>query len=94
LSKKVWEIIIDINNKISISRKKRIIKDLYIYSYNIGNKSFVIEDKWNWNEIYPLIWNEIYPLIRIDLSHITIKKEEEFEDQMELILKEIAKEYK
>jgi len=27
-----------------------------------------IEDKWN--------WNEIYPVIRIDLSHITIKKKE------------------
>jgi hypothetical protein len=54
--------------------KKELFKDLYIY------------DKWN--------WEEIYPVIRIDLSHITIKKEEEFQDQMELILKEIGKEYK
>ncbi len=54
--------------------KKELFKDLYIY------------DKWN--------WEEIYPVIRIDLSQITIKKEEEFQDQMELILKEIGKEYK
>jgi len=54
--------------------KKELFKDLYIY------------DKWN--------WEEIYPVIRIDLSQITIKKEEEFQDQMELILKEIGNEYK
>ncbi len=54
--------------------KKELFKDLYIY------------DKWN--------WEEIYPVVRIDLSQITIKKEEEFQDQMELILKEIGKEYK
>jgi hypothetical protein len=54
--------------------KKELFKDLHIY------------DKWN--------WEEIYPVIRIDLSQITIKKEEEFQDQMELILKEIGKEYK
>jgi len=28
--------------------QRELFKGLYIYSYNIGNKSLVIEDKWNW----------------------------------------------
>jgi hypothetical protein len=35
--------------------QKELFKGLYIYSYNIGNKSLVIEDKWNWEETYPVI---------------------------------------
>ena len=48
-------------------------------------KGLYIEDKWN--------WEEVYPVIRIDLSQVVVTKEEEFEDQMELILKEIGMEY-
>jgi hypothetical protein len=49
-------------------------------------KDLYIYDKWN--------WNETYPILRIDLSHLSITNEKEFEDQMELLLKEIGKEYK
>jgi len=49
-------------------------------------KGLYIYDKWN--------WNETYPILRIDLSHLSITNEKEFEDQMELLLKEIGKEYK
>jgi hypothetical protein len=49
-------------------------------------KNLYIYDKWN--------WNETYPILRIDLSHISITNEKEFEDQMELLLKEIGKEFK
>jgi hypothetical protein len=66
--------------------RKELFKRLYIYSYNIGNKSLVIEDKWN--------WNNFYPVIRIDLSQIAIRKEKDFETQMELLLKEIEKDCK
>jgi hypothetical protein len=66
--------------------EKKLFKGLYIYSYNIGNKSLVIEDKWD--------WNNVYPVIRIDLSQIAITKEEDFETQMELLLKEIGENYK
>ncbi len=66
--------------------RKELFKGLYIYSYNIGNKSLVIEDKWD--------WNNVYPVIRIDLSQIAIRKEEDFETQMELLLKEIGENYK
>jgi hypothetical protein len=66
--------------------RKELFKGTYIYSYNIGNKSLVIEDKWD--------WNNVYPVIRIDLSQIAIRKEEDFETQMELLLKEIGKDCK
>jgi len=49
-------------------------------------KDLYIYDKWN--------WNETYPILRIDLSHLSITNEKEFEDQMELLLKEIGKEFK
>ena len=49
-------------------------------------KGLYIYDKWN--------WNETYPILRIDLSHLSITNEKEFENQMELLLKEIGKEYK
>jgi len=49
-------------------------------------KDLYIYDKWN--------WNETYPVLRIDLSHLSITNEKEFEDQMELLLKEIGKEFK
>jgi hypothetical protein len=49
-------------------------------------KDLYIYDKWN--------WNETYPILRIDFSHLSITNEKEFEDQMELLLKEIGKEYK
>jgi hypothetical protein len=86
LSKKVWEIIIDINNKISISRKKELFKDLYIYSYNIGNKSLVIEDKWE--------WGEIYPVIRIDFSKTQVRYEKELEKELRATIIETGKRYR
>jgi hypothetical protein len=46
---------------------------LYIYSYNIGNKSLVIEDKWN--------WEETYPVVRIDFSK-DIKNREDLREKM------------
>jgi hypothetical protein len=49
-------------------------------------KNLFIEDKWN--------WDETYPILKIDLSHLSITNEKEFEDQIELLLKEIAKEFK
>jgi hypothetical protein len=49
-------------------------------------KDLYIYDKWN--------WNETYPILRIDLSHLSITNEKEFENQMELLLKEIGKEFK
>jgi hypothetical protein len=49
-------------------------------------KGLYIENKWN--------WDETYPILRIDLSHLSITNEKEFEDQMELLLKEIGKEFK
>jgi len=41
---------------------------LYIYSYNIGNKSLVIEDKWE--------WENSFPVIRIDFSKGIRSKED------------------
>jgi hypothetical protein len=49
-------------------------------------KDLYIYYKWN--------WNETYPILRFDLSHLSITNDKEFENQMELLLKEIAKEFK
>jgi hypothetical protein len=76
-----------------LSRPRRFGKSLLLSTIRYlfqGHKNLFkdlyIYDKWN--------WNETYPILRIDLSHISITNEKEFEDQMELLLKEIGKEYK
>jgi hypothetical protein len=76
-----------------LSRPRRFGKSLllstirYLFQgYKDLFKDLYIYDKWN--------WNETYPILRIDLSHLSITNEKEFEDQMELLLKEIGKEYK
>jgi hypothetical protein len=53
--------------------ERELFKGLYIYSYNIGNKSLVIEDKWN--------WEEKYPVIRIDFAK-DIKNKEDLKEKM------------
>jgi hypothetical protein len=35
--------------------ERKLFNRLYIYSYNIGNKSLVIEDKWEWENSFPVI---------------------------------------
>jgi len=76
-----------------LSRPRRFGKSLllstirYLFQgHKVLFKGLYIYDKWN--------WNETYPILRIDLSHLSITNEKEFEDQMELLLKEIGKEYK
>ncbi len=76
-----------------LSRPRRFGKSLllstirYLFQgYKDLFKGLYIYDKWN--------WDETYPILRIDLSHLSITNEKEFEDQMELLLKEIGKEYK
>jgi hypothetical protein len=32
--------------------ERKLFNGLYIYSYNIGNKSLVIEDKWEWEKVF------------------------------------------
>jgi hypothetical protein len=53
--------------------ERELFKGLYIYSYNIGNKSLVIEDKWN--------WEEKYPVVRIDFAK-DIKNKEDLKEKM------------
>ena len=65
--------------------EKELYKGLYIYSYNIGNKSLVIEDKWN--------WEEIYPVIRIDFGDTQVRSEEELEKELKAIIIETGKVY-
>jgi hypothetical protein len=50
--------------------ERELFKGLYIYSYNIGNKSLVIEDKWN--------WEEKYPVVRIDFAKTQVRDEKEY----------------
>jgi hypothetical protein len=76
-----------------LSRPRRFGKSLslstirYLFQgYKDLFKNLYIQDKWN--------WDETYPILRIDLSHISITNEKEFEDQMEILLKEIGKEFK
>ena len=76
-----------------LSRPRRFGKSLllstirYLFQgYKDLFKDLYIYDKWN--------WNETYPILRIDFSHLSITNEKEFEDQMELLLKEIGKEFK
>jgi hypothetical protein len=76
-----------------LSRPRRFGKSLLISTIRYlfeGRKELFkglyIEDKWD--------WNNFYPVIRIDLSQIAIRKEEDFETQMELLLKEIGKDCK
>jgi hypothetical protein len=76
-----------------LSRPRRFGKSLLISTIRYlfeGRKELFkglyIEDKWD--------WNNFYPVIRIDLSQIAIRKEEDFETQMELLLKEIGENYK
>jgi len=53
--------------------EKKLFNGLYIYSYNIGNKSLVIEDKWN--------WEETNPVVRIDFAK-DIKNKEDLKEKM------------
>jgi len=76
-----------------LSRPRRFGKSLLIstisYLFQAERELFkgtYIQDKWD--------WNNVYPVIRIDLSQIAIRKEEDFETQMELLLKEIGENYK
>ena len=76
-----------------LSRPRRFGKSLllstirYLFQgYKDLFKNLYIQDKWN--------WDETYPILKIDLSHLSITNEKEFEDQMELLLKEIGKEFK
>jgi hypothetical protein len=76
-----------------LSRPRRFGKSLllstirYLFQgYEHLFKNLYIYDKWN--------WNETYPILRFDLSHLSITNDKEFENQMELLLKEIAKEFK
>jgi hypothetical protein len=61
--------------------QRELFKGLYIYSYNIGNKSLVIEDKWN--------WEERNPVIRISFAK-DIKRKEDLKDR---IIEELEKNY-
>jgi hypothetical protein len=65
--------------------QRELFKGLYVYSYNIGNKSLVIEDKWN--------WNEIYPVIRIDFSETHVRNADELEKELRATIIEIGKKY-
>jgi hypothetical protein len=58
---------------------------LYIYSYNIGNKSLVIEDKWN--------WEETYPVIRIDFAEAQVKNADELEKELKATIMETGRKY-
>jgi hypothetical protein len=76
-----------------LSRPRRFGKSLLISTIRYlfeGRKELFkglyIEDKWD--------WNDVHPVIRIDLSQIAITKEDDFEVQMELLLKEIGEDYK
>jgi len=76
-----------------LSRPRRFGKSLLISTIRYlfeGRKELFeglyIEDKWD--------WNDVHPIIRINLSQIAITKEDDFEVQMELLLKEIGEKYK
>jgi hypothetical protein len=65
--------------------QRELFKGLYIYSYNIGNKSLVIEDKWN--------WEDTYPVIRIDFSEAQVKNSEELEKELKATIIETGRKY-
>jgi hypothetical protein len=92
-TKYIYKLIQEGGNYYFLSRPRRFGKSLLLSTIRYlfqGHKDLFkglyIYDKWN--------WNETYPVIRIDLSHLSITNEKEFENQMELLLKEIGKEYK
>jgi hypothetical protein len=89
----IYKLITEGGNYYFLSRPRRFGKSLLLSTirYLFQGKKELFKDLYIYDK---LNWEEIYPAIRIDLSQITIKKEEEFQDQMELILKEIGKEYK
>jgi len=66
--------------------EKKLYKGLYIYSYNIGNKSLVIEDKWN--------WEEKYPVLRIDFAKTKVRDEKELEKELRATIIETGKRYR
>jgi len=66
--------------------EKELYKGLYIYSYNIGNKSLVIEDKWE--------WGENYPVIRIDFAKTQVRDEKELEKELRATIIETSKRYR
>jgi hypothetical protein len=65
--------------------ERELYRGLYIYSYNIGNKSLVIEDKWN--------WEETYPVIRIEFAETQVRNEEELEKELKATIIETGKKY-
>jgi hypothetical protein len=65
--------------------QRELFKGLYIYSYNIGNKSLVIEDKWN--------WEETYPVIRIDFAEAQVKNADELEKELKATIIETGRKY-
>ncbi len=66
--------------------EKKLFNGLYIYSYNIGNKSLVIEEKWN--------WEETYPVIRIDFAKTQVRDEKELEKELRATMIETGKRYR
>jgi len=66
--------------------ERELYKGLYIYSYNIGNKSLVIEEKWN--------WEETYPVIRIDFAKTQVRDEKELEKELRATIIETGKRYR
>jgi len=66
--------------------ERELYKGLYIYSYNIGNKSLVIEEKWN--------WEETYPVIRIDFTKTQVRDEKELEKELRATIIETGKRYR
>jgi len=65
--------------------ERELYRGLYIYSYNIGNKSLVIEDKWN--------WEKTYPVIRIDFGDTQVGSRVELEKELKAIIIETGKVY-
>ncbi len=76
-----------------LSRPRRFGKSLLLSTirYLFQGHKDLFKDLYIYDK---LNWNETYPILRIDLSYLSITNEKEFEDQMELLLKEIGKEYK
>jgi hypothetical protein len=66
--------------------EKELFNGLYIYSYNIGNKSLVIEEKWN--------WEETYPVIRVDFAKTQVRDEKELEKELRATIIETGKRYR
>jgi hypothetical protein len=66
--------------------ERELYKGLYIYSYNIGNKSLVIEEKWN--------WEETYPVIRMDFAKTQVRDEKELEKELRATIIETGKRYR